>query len=149
MKTAGDFGLDILAMQKVRRTLSGMRTFDNDSLMGWSLVWSGHKQKHEHGVGILFAPHVRLECHLPARIIFTTVKGMSLSILNVYALTESTKSSSTKCAFYLALSNTKAELDKNPKFKLVTLDFNATISMSNGDWSFAMPYSTITTLIKL
>lgn len=74
---------------------------------------------------------------------------MSLSILNVYALTESTKSSSTKCAFYLALSNTKAELDKNPKFKLVTLDFNATIPMSSGDWSFAMPYSAITTLIKM
>ena len=72
VKTASDLGIDILAMQEVRRTSSGILTFEDESLKGWQFIWSGHKRKREHGVGILLAPHVKLENHqehLPARII--------------------------------------------------------------------------------
>ena len=51
-------GIDILALQEVRRTSIGMVSFEDDSIKGWQLVWSGHKQKHEHGVRFLIAPHV-------------------------------------------------------------------------------------------
>ena len=134
VKSASDLGIDILAMQEVRRTYYGVLTFEDESLKGWQFIWSGHKRKREHGVGILLAPHVKLENHqehLPARIISATicVKGMKLTALNVYAPTETTKSDATKSAFYSALSKAKTYLEGTPKYKPVTLgDFNATIS---------------------
>ena len=126
VKTASDLGIDILAMQEVRCTSSGILTFEDESLKGWQFIWSGHKRKREHGVGILLAPHVKLENHqehLPARIISATicVKGMKLTALNVYAPTEITKSDSTKSAFYSALSKVKTYLEGTQKYKLVTL----------------------------
>ncbi len=123
----------------MRRTSTGLITFDDESLKGWQFVWSGHKRKHEHGVGILLAPHVKIEQyqeHLPGRIIPATlfVKGMRLAILNAYAPTNSTKSDAAKGSFYCALSKAKLELDKTPKYKLVMLgDFNATISSQSKD----------------
>ena len=63
VKAARDLQIDVLAMQEVRRTGAGVFIFDDDSLRGWKLVWSGHKRKHEHGVAILIAPHVKLEDH--------------------------------------------------------------------------------------
>ena len=141
VKSAGDLGIDVLAMQEVRRTGSGVFTFDDDSLKGWQLVWSGHKRKRSHGVAILLAPHIKIEDHeehLAARIVSATInmKGMRLTILD--APTDCTKSEAAKSAFYVALSKAKADLDKNPKYKLVTLgDFNATISTeskSSGTW---------------
>ena len=134
VKSASDLGIDILATQEVRRTSYGVLTFEDESLKGWQFIWSGHKRKREHGVGILLAPLVKLENHqehLPARIISATicVKGMKLTALNVYAPTETTKSDATKSAFYSALSKAKTYLEGTPKYKLVTLgDFNATIS---------------------
>ena len=63
---------------------------------------------------------------------------MSLSILNAYAPTQSTKSNAAKVTFYAALNKAKAELDQTPRFKVVTTGyFNATIaSHSNecGSW---------------
>ena len=80
-------------------------------------------RKHEHGVGILLAPHVKLESHqehLPARIVSATiyVKGMKLAVLNVYARTDATKSDAAKSVFYSALNKAKTVLDGNPKYKL-------------------------------
>ena len=88
---------DILAIQEVLPTSSGFIIFEDDSLKGWQWVWSGHKRKHEHGVGILLAPHVTLDAyqeHHPARIISATicVKNMRLFIRNVYAPTNVTES---------------------------------------------------------
>ena len=59
VKTASDLGIDILAMQEVRRTSYGILTFEDESLKGWQFIWSGRKRKH--GVGILLAPHVNLK----------------------------------------------------------------------------------------
>ena len=123
VRTASDLGIDILAMQEVRRTSSGILTFEDESLKGWQFIWSGHKRKREHGVGILLAPHVKLENHqehLPARIISATicVKGMKLTALNVYAPTETTKSDATKSAFYSALSKAKTYLEGTPTYNL-------------------------------
>jgi exonuclease III len=143
VKTSSSLGIDVLALQEVRRTSTGLMTFDDESLRGWQLVWSGHKRKHEHGVAILLAPHVKIQQyqeHQPARIIsaMISVKGMRLAILNVYAPTDTTKSNVAKTSFYCALSKAKIELDKTPKYKLVTLgDFNATISSeskNSGAW---------------
>ena len=139
VKAAIDLNIDILAIQEVRRTSSGYFVFDDDSLKGWQWVWSGLKLKHEHGVGILLAPHVKLDSfqeHLTARIISATicVKNMRLSILNVYAPTNVTESESTKNAFYSALNKAKEDLDRNPSYKVVALgDFNATISSKSKD----------------
>lgn len=61
VKAAEQFDIDVLAMQEVRRTSYDSVTLEDESLKGWKLIWSGHKRKHEHGVGFLLAPHVRLE----------------------------------------------------------------------------------------
>ena len=144
MKAAKNLGFDILALQEVRHTSTGVLTFEDESLNGWQLIWSGHKRKRIHGVGILLAPHVKLVSHkehLPARIVSATVivNGMRLSILNVYAPTDSTESESTKSAFYAAPNKAKAELDSKRRYKVLTLgDFNATISShsrDNGSWN--------------
>ena len=42
IQSARDLGFDILAMQEVRRTSIALVTFDDDSLEGWQLAWSGH-----------------------------------------------------------------------------------------------------------
>ena len=78
--------------------------FDDTTLKGCQLVWSGHKQKKEHGVGILLAPHVKLESyqeHMHASLVSATVsvKGMRLSILHGYGPTEITKSDGEKSTF--------------------------------------------------
>ena len=89
-----------------------MVSFDDDSIKGWQLVWSGHKQKHEHGVGFLLAPHVEIEeyeQHLPARILSIKVKvrGLRLAVINVYSPTDATKSETTKSLFYSSLNKAK------------------------------------------
>ena len=142
-------------MQEVRHTSTGLFIFDDTVLKGGQLVWSGHKQKKEHGVGILLAPHVKLvsyQEHMPARLVSATgsVKGMRLSIFNGYTPTEVTKSDGAKAAFYSAIRKAKNELDENPKSKLITLgDFNATISSQSKDsGAWDIQYQGITTLIE-
>jgi len=97
VKAAQDLGFDVLALQEVRHTSTGIITFDDESLKGWQFVWSGHKRKRQHGVGILMAPHVKLVSykeHLQARIISATVtvRYLRLAILNVYAPTDASNS---------------------------------------------------------
>ena len=54
---------------------------------------------------------------------------MRLTILNSYAPTESTKSDAMKETFYNSSNKAKMLLEKNPKYKLISLgDFNVTIS---------------------
>ena len=50
IKSVEHLGMDILAMQEVRRNSTGI----------FQLIWSGHKLKKEHGVGILLAPMLNL-----------------------------------------------------------------------------------------
>ena len=45
VKAARDLNIDILALQEVRRIGNGVLTFDDPSLRGWQLIWSGHKRK--------------------------------------------------------------------------------------------------------
>ena len=136
VKAAIDLEIDILAIQEVRRTSSGFYVFDDDSLKGWQWIWSGLKRKKEYRVGILMAPHVKLESykeHLDSRIISATlcVKNLRLSAINVYAPTDATESESTMNSFYTALNKAKVVLDQNPSFKSITLgDFNASISFT-------------------
>ena len=99
--------MDIISMQEVRRTGTGLTTFDDSSLKGWQFVWGGLKRKKEHGVGILLAPHIQIQSydiHLQARILSVRaiVRGVRIAILNVYAPTDANKSDATKQAFYAA-----------------------------------------------
>ena len=143
IKATSNLGIDVLAIQESRRTSSGLITFEDESIKGWQLVWSGHKRKHEHGVALLLAPHVKIEDHsehLAARINSATmnVKGLRLAILNVYSLTNATESEAAKSSFYATLNKAKQQLDGNPRYKVITLgDFNATISShskTSGTW---------------
>ena len=143
-------GMDIISMQEVRRTGTGLTTFDDSSLKGWQFVWEGHKRKKEHGVGILLAPHIQIQLydiHLQARILSVRaiVRGVRIAILNVYAPTDANKSDATKQAFYAALSKAKAELVSQPKYKLIVLgDFNATISSESkntGAWDAVLGHN--------
>ena len=125
VKAAQDLGFDVLALQEVRHTSTGIITFDDESLKGWQFVWSGHKRKRQHSVGIPMAPHVKLVSykeHLQARIISATVtvRGLRLAILNVYAPTEASNSESAKTIFYASLNKAKVELDNIPKYKVIT-----------------------------
>ena len=150
VKAASQLKLDVLAMQETRRINSGVFTFEDESIKGWQLIWTGHKRKRHHGVAILLAPHVTLEEHnvyLDARIIAAKVKvgNMRLALLNAYAPTEANGSETAKLSFYKALSKAKSALGKTPKFKLVTLgDFNATISSqskTSGDWDSVLGHN--------
>ena len=128
--------IDVLAMQEVRRKGFDRIQFDDESIKGWQLIWSGHKRKARHGVAFLLAPHVKTEEfkeYLPARVItvMIKVKGMRLCMMNAYSPTDSSESERAKVLFYNALSKAKLESDKKPKFKQIALgDFNATISSS-------------------
>ena len=42
IKATSKLGIDILAIQESRRTSSGIVTFEDESIEGWQLVWSGH-----------------------------------------------------------------------------------------------------------
>lgn len=149
IKTAEDLQLDILALQETRRPGFGLVCFEDESLKGWKLVWSGTKRKKIHGVGILLAPHVRLNDykeHHPARILSATVscKGLNIAILNGYAPIDNA-GDGIKLAFYSSLGKAKQHLDAMPKFKVITVgDFNATISSSSKDsgaWDYVLGYN--------
>ena len=111
--------------------------FEDGSIEGWQLIWSGHKRKARHGVALLLAPHVKIEDfkeYQPARVLtaMIEVKGMRLCILNAYSSTNCSESESAKIAFYSALSKAKVESDRRPRFKQIALgDFNATIASSS------------------
>ena len=139
VKAASNLKIDVLAIQEARRLGKGDFAFEDGSIQGWQIAWSGHRRKKEHGVATLLAPHVKLEEyeeHLAARIISTkiSVKGLKMSILNAYAPTDSTKSDAAKAGFYSALTKAKKRPEESPKFKVVTIgDFNATISSKSND----------------
>ena len=52
VKAASQLKIDVLAIQEARRRCSGQMTFDDESIRGWQMVWTGHKRKSEHGVAI-------------------------------------------------------------------------------------------------
>ena len=146
IQAAQDCKIDVLAMQETRRIGSESMEFQDKSLKGWKLVWSGCKRKRLHGVGVLLAPHVQLESfteHLPARILSCMIicKGMKLAILNVYSPTDSANDAA-KAAFYSALNKAKTSLDETPSYKIIPLgDFNATISSASKDsraWDYIL-----------
>ena len=143
VKATSKLDIDIIALQETRRTGYGEITFEDDSIKGWQLIFSGKKKKHEHGVALLLAPHVKIVEHqeiVAARLLLANivVKGMRLSVLNVYAPTNSTKAESTKTNFYRALDKAQLIMNNKPKFKRIVLgDFNATISSrskESGAW---------------
>ena len=150
IKAAEKLRIDILALQETRRTGNGAFIFDDESLKGWQLVWTGHKRKREHGTGILLAPHVKLDDHtehLQARIVsaYVCVHGVRFAILNIYSPTDCTESESAKASFYAALTKAKLELDKTSKYKPIILgDWNATISSeskSSGAWDYILGHN--------
>ena len=130
--------IDVLAMQETRRTGCDWTAFQDESIRGWKMVWTGCKRKKLHGVATLLAPHVQLESyteHLPARILSTIIqcKGLKLAVLNVYSPTEDSKQAAKK-AFYSALDKAEKKLDEHPRHKMIVLgDFNSTISSSSKD----------------
>ena len=142
IQAAAKLKIDVLAMQETRILGCEKKFFQDDSLYGWQLVWSGLKRKRFHGVAFLLAPHVQLEQfteYVPARLLAVTVrcKGLKLALLNGYAPIDDAKDS-TKTLFYRALGKAKRDLNGTPSYKVVTLgDFNATISSTSkasGAW---------------
>ena len=98
-----NLGIDILALQEVRRRGDDDFTFESKGIEGWQFVWSGFKRKLEAGVAFILAPHVKLigsHFHYNARILSVRViiHGLCLSLTCCYAPTD-TSSESSKTIF--------------------------------------------------
>ena len=52
--------IDVLAMQETRRTGCDWTEYQDESIRGWKMVWTGCKRKKLFGVATLLAPHVQL-----------------------------------------------------------------------------------------
>ena len=103
VQEAKRLGIDILALQEVRRLGEDELTFDSKGIEGWQFVWSGYKRKLEAGVAFILAPHVKLvgsHFHYNARILSVRViiHGLCLSLTCSYAPTD-TGSESAKTIF--------------------------------------------------
>ena len=141
VQEAKTLGIDVLALQEVRRRGDDEFTFDSKGIEGWQFVWSGYKRKLEAGVAFILAPHVKLigsHFHYNARILSVRViiHGLCLSLTCCYAPTD-TSSESSKTIFYRELRKANEEMLKFNRFKSIFLgDFNATIGM---DVKFRQP----------
>ena len=142
VQEAKNLGIDVLALQEVRRRGDDEFTFDSKGIEGWQFVWSGFKRKLEAGVAFILAPHVKLigsHFHYNARILSVRViiHGLCLSLTCCYAPTD-TSSDSSKTIFYRELRKANEEMLKFNRFKSIFLgDFNATIGMdskNSGAW---------------
>ena len=142
VQEAKNLGIDVLALQEVRRRGDDEFTFDSEGIEGWQFVWSGFKRKLEAGVAFILAPHVKLigsHFHYNARILSVRViiHGLCLSLTCCYAPTD-TSSESSKTIFYRELRKANEEMLKFNRFKSIFLgDFNATIGMdskNSGAW---------------
>ena len=142
VQEAKNLGIDILALQEVRRLGEDELTFDSEGIEGWQFVWSGYKRKREAGVAFILAPHVKLvgsHFHYNARILSVRViiHGLCLSLTCCYAPTD-TSSESAKTIFYRELRKANEEMLKFNRYKSIFLgDFNATIGMNSknsGAW---------------
>ena len=138
IEAAKKCNIDVLAMQETRFLGCDYCEFEDESIRGWKLAWSGLKRKKLYGVAILMAPHVKMESyaeHLPARLLPSTIrcKGLKLHILNVYSPINDAKPTA-KATFYSALDKAKNRLDDCSSHKVITLgDFNATIASESKD----------------
>ena len=146
VKSAQSLGIDILALQEVRRRGAGVSEFDDESIKGWQLVWSGFKIKAEAGVALLLAPHINLvdhQIHQEARILtaYINIKGMRVSLINTYFPAEMAEDSS-KDRFYCNLRKSLKETNSNKSFKPILLgDLNSTIGMNSkmsGVWDYIL-----------
>ena len=126
---------DICFFQETHKIGIGEVEFDDPSLKGWRVLYTGFKRKAQAGVAIVLAPHVILDdiMHVEqGRIIGARVRtnGLKLSIFSCYAPTD-TKSYSNqiKINFYNTLRKAVSSAKKDhPSYKLVIGgDFNATI----------------------
>ena len=142
VQEAKNLGIDILALQEVRRRGDDDFTFESKGIEGWQFVWSGFKRKLEAGVAFILAPHVKLigtHFHYTARILSVRViiHGLCLSLTCCYAPTD-TSSESSKTIFYRELRKASDEMLKFNRYKSIFLgDFNATIGMdskNSGAW---------------
>ena len=149
VQSAQSLGLDIFALQEVRRSGDGHITFSSESLNGWQFIWLGFKFKHEAGVGFILAPHVKvinIINNMPGRIISIqiVVNCLRLNVTNVYSPTN-VASGSSKDLFYRELYKTEIECNKSSKFKSIVLgDFNATIGMNSklhGAWDKVLGFN--------
>ena len=103
VQEAKNLGIDILALQEVRRRGDDDFTFESKGIEGWQFVWSGFKRKLEAGVAFILAPHVKLigtHFHYTARILSVRIMihGLCLSLTCCYAPTD-TGSESSKTIF--------------------------------------------------
>ena len=103
VQEAKNLGIDILALQEVRRRGDDDFTFESKGIEGWQFVWSGFKRKLEAGVAFILAPHVKLigtHFHYTARILSVRIMihGLCLSLTCCYAPTD-TGSASSKTIF--------------------------------------------------
>ena len=83
VQEAKNLGIDILALQEVRRRGDNDFTFESKGIEGWQFEWSGYKRKLEAGVAFILAPHVKLvgtHFHYNARILSVE----SLFMVSVY-----------------------------------------------------------------
>ena len=126
---------DICFFQETHKIGIGEIEFNDPSLKGWRVIYTGFKRKAQAGVAIVLAPHVRLDDIMDieqGRIIGARVriKGLKLSVFSCYAPTD-TKSYSDqiKNTFYNTLRKAVTSVkNEHPSYKLVIGgDFNATV----------------------
>ena len=126
--------LVICGLQEVRRLNTGsalIKTSQNETNK-YEFHWSGQTNKRQHGVGFIIKIDTNVEIieitAVSARIIVADVivRGCSLKIINCYAPTEDSTTSS-KDTFYRLLTKQFENVDKKQKIICIG-DFNASTS---------------------
>ena len=134
-------GQDITFIQETHLIGHQVYDFEDPLLKGWHFVNSGFSSKSRAGVGVVLSPGSQIhdiDIILEGRIlnVITTVKGIRLATICVYAPTEE-YAATTKDVFYSHLRKAiKTIRNKHPNFKIIIGgDMNATIGKdSEGEW---------------
>ena len=132
---------DLTFIQETHMTGSDTIKFESGECKGWSLIYSGFKQKHAAGVGIAVSPNVKvvdIDNAMEGRILIVRaiVNGICISAISAYAPTEN-KPDSSKDLFYNTLERSIMKVKhKHSSFKcIIGADMNSTIGIdSNKKW---------------
>ena len=126
MKNLSRYGLDVLALQEIRRVGTGEL-----SLAGYTIFYSGHATLQRLGVGFAVKeealPQVIDFQAINERICVLRLKGkwFNITLINAHAPTEE-KPDEDKDEFYLSLED---QVDSSPRqdIKIILGDFNAQV----------------------
>lgn len=134
-KEVAKANLAFCCLQEVRWRNTGSKIITLNTGERFEFHWAGYKKKREAGTGILIRIDPNIEINSPnindARVMGIDLKinGFNIRVVNAYAPTETSGTTSQKQSFYSLLSKA---IQKNHKHqKLIVLgDFNATTSIA-------------------